>query len=225
MAEPRVGITWSSEVIEHSLGPGEDFRKYADLVSGAAMAPVLIPPGFGRDLVNSIDALLLPGGPDIAPWLYAQPADEHLGEVDPARDELELTALDHARAANLPILGICRGLQLINVALGGTLSQHISHPQWRDDPSLMVHEVRVVAGTLLHRALDVETTNVNSGHHQAVDHLAAPLRPSAFSPDGHAEALESEELRILAVQWHPEEMPHAVSSHRLMMAFARWLRT
>lgn len=223
MANPMVGISWSSDVVDRSSEPGENALKYMRLVAEAGMSPVLLTPGCGVGVLARVDALLLSGGPDIAPGRYGQEPSADLGEVDPELDghELELTAA--ARARQLPILGICRGQQLINVALGGTLHQHVGHPQWDGDPSRPVHQVEVLAGTHLRRTLGVERVEANSGHHQAVDVIAPLLRASARSTDGVVEALEAAELLIMAVQWHPEEMPDDDVSHRLMAGFATWV--
>jgi putative glutamine amidotransferase len=223
MANPMVGITWSRDLLGRWVGPGEDALKYANLLIQAGMAPVLVTPGFGATELARLDGLLLPGGPDIAPARYGHEPGDHLGAVMPELDNLELESLHAARARHMPILGICRGQQLINVALGGTLHQHIPHPRWGDDPSQPVHDVRILAGTHLHRILGVGFVAVNSGHHQAVDAIAPALRPSAYSGDGFIEALEAESLLIMAVQWHPDEMPAADTSQRLMAAFATWI--
>jgi putative glutamine amidotransferase len=222
MTNPMVGISCSSDFVERSAGAGENSLKYAHLVAQAGLVPVLLTPGCGDAAMSRVDGLLLPGGPDIEPWRYGQEPGDMLGEVVPELDEHELQLAHNAHDWRLPILGICRGQQLINVALGGTLRQHVAHPQWDGDPSLPAHQIEILAGTYLHRALGVERADVNSGHHQAVDVIAPPLRPSAHSPDGVIEALEAEDLLIMAVQWHPDEMADDPVSHRLMAGFARW---
>ena len=223
MANPMVGISWSTDLLERSSEPGEHALKYMRLVVEAGLVPVLLMPGAGAGAMSRVDGLLLSGGPDIAPERYGQEPSAGLGKVDPELDQHELELTAAARARQLPILGICRGQQLINVALGGTLHQHVGHPQWDGDPSRPVHQVEVLAGTHLRRTLGVERVEVNSGHHQAVDVIAPLLRASARSTDGVIEALEAEELVIMAVQWHPEEMPDDDVSHRLMAGFATWV--
>jgi putative glutamine amidotransferase len=222
MARPMVGITWSSDLVDRSSGAGENALKYAHLLIQAGLIPVLLTPGSGGGVSPRIDGLLLSGGPDIAPWRYGQEPGGKLGAVVAELDGHELELAHDARSRQLPILGICRGHQLINVALGGTLQQHVDHPQWDGDPSRPTHQVAIVAGTHLHRALGVERAEVNSGHHQAVDVIAAPLQASARSTDGLVEALEAEDLMIMAVQWHPDEMPDDAISQRLMAGFAGW---
>ena len=203
-------------------GPGEDALKYMSLLPEAGKTPVLFTPQT-RNGFEPLDGLLLPGGPDMHPARYGQEPTDGLGEVVPELDDLELELFGAAQAMRRPVLGICRGQQVVNVALGGTLHQHVDHPQWGEDASAPVHQVNVVAGTRLHHVLGVDTAQVNSGHHQAVDRVAAPLTVSARSEDGCIEALESVKLLILCVQWHPDEMRDAQTSRRLMAGFAAWL--
>jgi putative glutamine amidotransferase len=223
MAAPAVGLTWSNDLVGRSSSPGENALKYMSLLLDAGARAVLVTPGTSTSLLAQLDGLLLPGGPDIEPSRYGQEACAHLGAVVPELDALELEFFSAARALGRPVLGICRGQQLINVALGGTLHQHVVHPQWGEDPAKAVHEVRITAGTLLHRILGVDTAQVNSGHHQAVDVIARPMRASAHTADGCVEALEAEELLLMSVQWHPEEIRDTQTSRRLMAGFMEWL--
>ncbi|MGH7721841.1 MAG: gamma-glutamyl-gamma-aminobutyrate hydrolase family protein [Candidatus Dormibacteria bacterium] len=222
MASPLVAITWSSDLVDRSEGRGENALKYAQLLTQAGMLPVLVTPGVSTNILARLDGLLLPGGPDIAPALYGQEAEAALGAVLPELDTLEIEFANAAHSRHLPILGICRGQQLLNVALGGTLHQDVPHPRWDGDPSRPAHPIEIVAGTHLHRILGVDRAEVNSGHHQAVDVIAPPLLVAARSPDGLVEALEAEDLLIMAVQWHPEEMADDVVSRRLLAGFAGW---
>ena len=222
MASPAVGLTWSRDLVGRSSDPGENALKYMSLLTGAGMTPVLVTPQ-NRNGIERLDGLLLPGGPDMHPARYGQEATEELGEVVPELDELELELFWAAQARHRPVLGICRGQQVVNVALGGTLHQHVDHPQWGEDASAPVHQVNVVAGTHLHHVLGVDVTQVNSGHHQAVDVVAPPLTVAARSEDGCVEALESVTLLVMCVQWHPDEMRDAQTSCRLMGGFAAWL--
>ena len=155
--------------------------------------------------------LILSGGSDVEPALYGCAREEACGEACAMRDALELKLLRVCRERQLPVLGICRGCQVINVFFSGTLTQDIPtkygscHRHANDDPAPFDHEVRAVAGTRLFRALG-ERAQVNSYHHQAVDRLGDGLIASAFAPEGFPEAVETRDPDwfVLGVQWHPE---------------------
>ncbi|MFI5313832.1 MAG: gamma-glutamyl-gamma-aminobutyrate hydrolase family protein [Candidatus Dormibacteria bacterium] len=222
-ASPMVGLTWTHDIVTRSGSPGENALRYLSLLSRGGLVPVLVTPGTSAGLLSRLDGVVVPGGPDVAPARYGQVPGPHTEASINDLDALELDFVSAARARNLPVLGICRGQQVINVALGGSLHQHVDHPQWGKDPSAAVHDVQILAGTYLHRALGVDLAAVNSGHHQAVDRLAMSLRRAAVSSDGCVEAVEAPDLLVLAVQWHPEEMPDAQSSSRLVEGFAQWM--
>ena len=176
----------------------------------AGIEPVCITPDEPRTL-DGLQGLVLSGGTDLNPALYG--GKPHAGNevADDARDFLELKLLEEALAADLPVLAICRGMQLFNIAHGGTLIQHLDNSdvhRVRDgDPAAPVHPVVVEPGSLLARILGVGEHAVNSRHHQAVKHVGSGLRVTARStPDGVIEALERDDLRFaLGVQWHPED--------------------
>ena len=218
-----VGITWSRDIVDRSSRPGENALRYADLLAGAGILPMLVTPGEAGGLWRRMDGLLLPGGPDINPARYGQEPGPLLGAVDDDLDTLELLLFEDATAHALPVLAICRGQQVVNVALGGTLHQDIDHPQWDGDPGAATHTVELVPGTILREALGSDSLAVNSGHHQAIDRLAGALQVSARSGDGQVEGVESPVMRVLAVQWHPDEMPEAESSRRLTARFREWM--
>lgn len=160
------------------------------------------------------DALLLPGGGDLEPWRYGQEntASRHL---EPERDEAELRLLQEFTAAGKPVLGVCRGLQTINVFFGGTLAQDVpGHGAWEAGDRL--HGVRTAPSPL--RALCGEAT-VNSAHHQAADRLGGGLRAVQWAEDGVVEALCHRRLPVWAVQWHPERLGNRALGRRLMGAF------
>ncbi|NLM23680.1 MAG: gamma-glutamyl-gamma-aminobutyrate hydrolase family protein [Firmicutes bacterium] len=199
---------------------------YCRSVERAGGMPVLIPPleGEARFLLPArLQALLLPGGGDIAPLFFGQEPRPGLGEADPRRDELELFLVREALQRDLPLLGICRGLQLINVAAGGTLKQDLAGGEylqhWQQAPRQFPwHTVRVLGHTRLGDLLGEGFLAVNSFHHQAVERPAPGFRVSAVAADGVVEALESCRHRfVLAVQWHPEALDHP-ASHRLFQA-------
>lgn len=155
-----------------------------------------------RENADDCDALLLPGGCDVNPRRYGQDATR-TESIDNARDICELALLQRFLDEGKPILGICRGIQLINVALGGTLRQHI-YGHSRLDGADRTHIVRTDDALL--RALYGECFTVNSAHHQCVARLGDGLRASAWAADGTVEALRHETLPVFAVQWHPERL-------------------
>lgn len=172
------------------------------------------------DAPERCDALLLPGGADIHPRFYGQ---EIAGarDIGEARDEAELALARQFIAERRPIFGVCRGLQLINVALGGTLHQHIEHHDAIDEKET-VHPV--YTDDAFFTALYGPRFHVNSWHHQSIDRLGEGLRPILWADDGCIEAVRHETLPILAVQWHPERLclalarPDAVDGARLLSA-------
>lgn len=189
---------------------------YLDGLTQAGALPVILPFAAGAGEIGQLsdlcDAFLLTGGHDVSPALYGQTPLEGLVSCCEKRDALETAVLRHALEQDKPVLGICRGIQLINAALGGTLyqdlpSQHPSPVVHRQTPPyhLPAHPVSLPAGTPLSELLGAESLPVNSYHHQAIRDLAEGLRPMALSPDGLVEAVWKPDCRFLwAVQWHPE---------------------
>ena len=166
-----------------------------------------------RTLLDGVAGLILSGGGDVDPALYGQEPHPRTSNVNPLRDRLEMTLADVAIERDLPFLAICRGMQLLNVHLGGTLEQHLADvadrlPHDRDRPRVeAVHRVKLKEDSLLSQCLDTGETGVNSHHHQALDRVAAPLRETGWAEDGVLEAVESTEHSwIVGVQWHPEVM-------------------
>ncbi len=190
------------------------FQSLEDAGAVAVPIPIVSDTERLRHVYDRIDALLLPGGADVEPRRYgATPRDDcHLG-VMPELDEVELQLAEWALADGLPILGICRGIQVLNVACGGTLWQDLqvegaagqSHDQEPRDA--LVHDLDVLPGSLLARTMGTTHVRVNSLHHQAIRDLGAPLRAVAHSPDGLIEGVElSSSNLVMAVQCHPEEL-------------------
>ena len=185
---------------------------YADAFARAGNTPLVLPAETNRDVVArmlaSVDVLLLCGGEDVDPSRYKTKPSPRLGEVNLRRDAWEWLLLDEAVKRRLPVIGICRGCQLINVYFGGTL--------WQDLPSerpgevkhrgTHLHGVRIEGGSRLARSLGCEEMQVNTSHHQAVRDLAPGFRAVAFAPDGVVEAIESETLPVVGVQFHPEKL-------------------
>jgi putative glutamine amidotransferase len=183
---------------------------------------------------GAFDALLLGGGGDIDPARYGRVRiDNGTVEVDPERDALDFRLLEEARRAAVPVFGICRGLQVVNVAFGGTLIQDIPserpsevvHQRPRDERTRRDHPVTVGRGSILESFVEVAEASVNSRHHQAIETVARGLEVSAVAPDGLAEAVESRsESWLLAVQWHPENLLGDAVSERLFGEFLRAAR-
>ena len=190
-----------------SAGAG---RSYIQAVLMGGHVPVIIPdiddPARLRKALKKIDILLLPGGVDVAPERYGEARSPQLGEVNMERDAFEYRILTEAVRLRKPVLGICRGVQVLNVFLGGSLYQDL--PSEYPDTSVIhmdaQHLINIERNTRLYRVLGKETVEVNSFHHQAVKRLAPGLRVSACAPDGSIEAVECDSLPIVGVQFHPE---------------------
>ncbi|CAB4874463.1 unannotated protein [freshwater metagenome] len=217
--KPRIGLT-GRRMTAKAAGLGGSglghqaidmyFSDYAQSIHGAGGIPLqLTRDGEAEDLVSVIDGLVLSGGADINPARYGAEPDPQLGEIDDGRDEFELALFAAARSRGIPILGICRGAQLTNVAMGGTLRQHVNmedgsgHPNWLQPGDTVAHEVSCSPGSLI-ASLIGETRGVNSLHHQTLLTIGQGLTVTARAPDGVVEAVESSDGDLLAVQWHPE---------------------
>ena len=172
--------------------------------------------------MRGLDGLVLAGGQDVDPTSYGRPPAAEGAWVHRGRDAHELALLAAARTAGLPVLGVCRGLQLANVAYGGDLVDHVDGHDAGARFALDLHPVRVEDGTLLARATGGGELAVNSLHHQVVGALADGLRASASAADGLPEAAEATEGPwLLAVQWHPELMGDAPGGRDLFAALVR----
>lgn len=208
----------------------EDAKKvgpYADALRLVGLEPVLLSANEPRSL-KGLDGLLITGGCDVDPTRYGQERVPETQEPNPARDSMEMDLLGEALDRDLPVLAICRGLQLLNVYHGGTLIQHLPGdphrpPKRPADPSKPMHEITVASDTKLAAAVGAGNHPVNSRHHQAVDKLGAYLRISARSvKDGIVEALERPDREFaVGVQWHPEDQVRADETQlKLFRAFA-----
>jgi putative glutamine amidotransferase len=198
-------------------------QRYVRMLAAAGAVPWVIPLLEGdeatlRGIYERIDGLFLPGGVDIDPSAYGEPRGPYCERTDPARDWTELLLVRWALAEAKPVFAVCRGAQLLNVAVGGSLYQDVGaqHPaaikhdyfpiggRRRDD---LTHEVRIAAGSRLAWLLETEAVAVNSMHHQGIARLAPGLVAVATSPDGLIEGVESADGRfVLGVQWHPEDL-------------------
>lgn len=184
---------------------------YADQVVRAGGQPVLLPPvGDPVSLLPRLDALVLSGGGDVNPAAYGADPHERTAGIRDFRDDAELALVEAALERNIPILGICRGLEVLNVALGGTLHQHVPDVVGHKDHSGAEGRyarlpVSVASESRLGKALGEETVTVSHYHHQAIDRLGAGLTACAWSEDGLIEGVELERHPFaVAVQWHPE---------------------
>lgn len=221
--KPVIGITPSP--IEDSQSHGSFTRyatstTYTEAVEAAGGVPLIIPPQAGNidEILSVVDGLLLSGGGDIDPVLYGDDTrHETTYGIHPGRDDLELALAREAVARDIPMLCICRGIQVLNVAMGGTLIQdipgqystEIQHAQQNvgiraEDPG---HTVAVTPGSLLERTYEADKVDVNSFHHQALKDIAPGLAVDAVAPDEIVESVSAGRNRwILGVQWHPEMM-------------------
>jgi putative glutamine amidotransferase len=219
-ATPIIGVTTYHQ--QASWGPWDRLAavlpaSYVDTVAAAGGAPVLLSPsgvGGGEDVAPSVvgvlDALVLTGGGDVDPARYGQAPHAETSGVDPERDASELALLRAALAVDLPVLAVCRGMQLLNVELGGTLVQHVP-----DVVDSVLHQptrgcfadvdITTEAGSAVAKVVGDRAT-VRCSHHQALDHVADGLVVTARASDGIIEAVELPAARfVVAVQWHPEE--------------------
>jgi gamma-glutamyl-gamma-aminobutyrate hydrolase PuuD len=199
-------------------------KPYELALASVGLEPVTVTPGAPHDM-QGFGGLLLTGGADVNPARYNQPRGSRTQQPDDERDSMEIALLTEALAADTPVLAICRGIQLLNVALGGTLAQHVEgHGVVTDDRGAPAHEVMVYSGTRLAAILHSGPAHVNSRHHQAVADPAPGLVVSARSTrDGVIEAVEHTCKRfVLGVQWHPEDQVDTqLAQKRLFEAFAR----
>jgi putative glutamine amidotransferase len=222
---PIIGVTATlkedPELVE-TRPLGAFVRADLDYVAGVAQAggvPVVLPPiaEVAEEMTQGIDGLLLSGGSDLDPGYYGESPLPELGATLPERDAFEVALLKHALERGVPVFGICRGLQVLNVALGGTLYQDL--PTQLEDGSIAhrqltpkwqwTHEVEVRAGSQVAKIVNTTDLRVNSYHHQAIKDLAEGLVASAHASDGVIEAVEFHNLSecwLVGVQWHAEAM-------------------
>ena len=226
-ARPLIGVTTSEMRLPRRTQPlpeGDPPQAemalgivYARAVEEAGGLPVVLPPLAPEaiaPLVRQLSGVCLSGGPDLDPAAYEAPPDPHLGAVEPDLDAFEFAVARCADQIGIPILGICRGCQALNVARGGTLHQHlpdvtdgsVTHRQTASgrEPT---HTVRIEPGSRLAEIVGDQELDVNSFHHQAVDRLGRGLRAVAWAPDGVIEGIEGAgEALYLGVQWHVETL-------------------
>lgn len=228
MSRPLIGLTGSRfagrDIARNLDVLGESpvdvfYADYSQVVIAAGGIPVFLPLDLApADAMEKLDGILLTGGDDIAPDRYGAVAGPHTHTPEPTRDDYELELFRLAAEAGRPTLGICRGMQLINVASGGTLHQHVPEHAFVEEPgSVEQHDVAIAAESRLANVYGTKHA-VNSLHHQSVAEIGSGLVVTATSPDGGAEGLEHTALPIVAVQWHPEMLPTAATD-----PIFRWL--
>jgi putative glutamine amidotransferase len=199
-------------------------QQYVRVLVAAGAVPWIIPLIQGdtatlRNIYDRLDGLFLPGGVDLDPAAYHEGPNDLVGRTDPARDEIELTLTRWALDDKKPLLAVCRGIQVLNVAAGGSVHQDLAtqlpgalkhdyfprRGQYTRD--LLVHDVTLTKGSRLETILDAPAVEVNSMHHQGIKDVAQGLRPTAYARDGLIEGLESQNGHfLLGVQWHPEAL-------------------
>ena len=222
--KPVIGISSSVIIDQGGMFPGYERayvnKDYVDSVIQAGGTPLIIPFSTDMEIIKAqselLDGLILSGGHDVFPYNYGQEPSRHLGEVFPERDAYEYELFRLAQEKNIPVLGICRGFQIMNTYAGGTLYQDLSLVKtdrpllkhWQGShPSQRTHMVNIEKGSRLASIFDQESFLVNSFHHQVVDKIADGYKVSAVASDGIVEAIEKEDADfVVGVQWHPEMM-------------------
>ncbi len=216
MSAPVIGITGVARLVDGSERTGVNSAYVASVLRAGGL-PLILSPLIPLEMVASatdkLDGVLLTGGEDVSPDAYGAAPHPALGIVDPRRDDLELAVIRAAHTRSIPILGICRGIQLLNIALGGTLWQDLAAERPQSLPhnqaagrTARTHPVTVVSGSRLASAVGDGRLEVNSFHHQAIRDLAPSLIATATALDGLVEGVEiADGGWLLAVQWHPEE--------------------
>lgn len=219
--QPLIGLTMYGR-IERPM-PTEHYEEhfsvpvvYVDAIRRAGGVPVLLPPGEAHTdrWLDLLDGVVVAGGTDIDPGRYGQVRTPAVLIADPERDDAEIALTRGVLDRDLPALFVCRGMQILNVTLGGTLHHHIPDLGMgdihRDTEGLWAyHDVEAVEGSLVAEAMGAANVMTYSGHHQAIDEIAAGLTVTASAPDGIIEALEVDDATwAVGVQWHPEVSAH-----------------
>jgi putative glutamine amidotransferase len=235
---PVIGLTTYNSKNKYGSSIAALSRAYIAALTMSGAASVLIPSGLleaaSRSLIQCLDGLLLTGGGDISIERFDGTSHQRVNGVDPDRDEGEFSLLQEAVDSGLLFLGICRGIQVVNVALGGTLYPHIQDQltgaikhdyDSGSQRQFLAHELTIEKDSHLAHILGENIIKVNSLHHQGVKELAPVLRPVAFAPDGLVEAVELLDHPFgMAVQWHPECLTDQPVTQRLFQAFVDEVR-
>lgn len=235
MANPLIGVTTSPDKSPLGLPTSALPTQYVSAIHQAGGLPVLVPLGISEEsalsLLGRLDGVVFSGGGDVDPEIFAGLPHPRVMNVSPERDRLEMVLVRRAVEHNVPFLGICRGIQVINVALGGKLYTHIEDqlpgalkhdyfPGW--ERNYLAHPLKVEPNSRLASILGSEEVMVNSLHHQGLSEFASSLRPVAWAPDGLIEAVELPDHPFgLGVQWHPEWLLEHAPERALFRAFVR----
>lgn len=233
MSAPLIGITSENTKNEYGQPAVRSLRTYIREVIKAGGIPIVIPSETPGDMLSELftrlDGIILTGGDDIDPARFNGEMHPKVGKPDPIRDECEITLAKLAVEKQKPVLGICRGIQLLNVALGGNLYTHVEdqhpaktkHDYYPEPPrDLISHPVSIEENSKLFEIIGEREIDVNSLHHQGVKTLSPKLVPTAYSPDGLIEAVEIPGHHFaIAVQWHPEWIPNKPASQAIFKAF------
>jgi putative glutamine amidotransferase len=230
--KPLIGITTNQSTNANGHPTVTLMQAYIHAIMQAGGVPVLIPSMIHEDgwdaLYARLDGILFSGGGDIAIQHFAGEPHPRVYDVDPERDAIELNLIHASAADGKPFLGICRGCQLVNVGLGGTLYTHLAdqlpgaldHAYPGHLRTTLVHQVKIEEGTRVAEILGEPILRVNSLHHQGLKDLAPSLRPAAYAPDGLVEAVELPDHPFgIAVQWHPEWLTDQEPTRNLFRKF------
>ena len=233
---PVIGIT-AGRLLENGLDGYKTNSGYVESILRAGGNPVLLPPTedeeLTEDLAEMMDGLLIPGGVDMSPCFYGESPVPQVVATDRRMDLFEIRLVRLVRAMGKPILGICRGHQLLNVAFGGTLYQDIPtqfegahcHYQRSDLRSELFHGVTAEDGSAIAMMMGATQFDVNTFHHQAVRDVAPGFEATAWSEDNMVEGIEADDGRIIGVQWHPEGLSQRYPEfQRFFDAFVRLAR-
>ncbi len=231
--QPIIGITAGKDSSDTGIQKVCLIDKYSHAISASGGIPFVIPPDIPshtiETIISRVDGIMITGGGDIDTRRFNGQDHPRVYGVDIDRDNLEIGLVLAAGSSAKPLLGICRGIQIINVALGGDLytdiqdqkTDPLKHDWFPDYPrNRLSHSVEIKSGSLLYKILEISITDVNSLHHQAIRNLSNKLSAIAFAPDGIIEAVEIKDHPFfLGVQWHPEWLFDLETTQKLFKAF------